>query len=161
MTRLVMKRTIAGDEKKRAQEERGVALLTTVVCSALFMLLGLSLTFSSLTEFKMSTEHAAREQALLIADAGFNLTQGILRGNDLSDLLSTVTQVNHYLNFPVPTERTALEYFDRNPLSPVEAIQIDFANPPTPIGTRTVKGLLTPPQDSIWYGTLLRQTFGQ
>ena len=30
MTRLVMKRTIAGDEKKRAQEERGVALLTTV-----------------------------------------------------------------------------------------------------------------------------------
>ena len=100
-----MKAYIDGDENKRAQEERGVALLTTVVCSALFMLLGLSLTFSSLTEFKMSTEYAAREQALLIADAGFNLTQGILRGNDLSDLLSTVTQVDQYLNFPVPTER--------------------------------------------------------
>ncbi len=57
MTRLVMKRYIAGDEKNRAQEERGVALLTTVVCSALFMLLGLSLAFSSLTEFKMSTEN--------------------------------------------------------------------------------------------------------
>ncbi|MCH6569112.1 MAG: hypothetical protein IH794_03340 [Acidobacteria bacterium] len=146
MTRLVMKRYLAGDEMNRAQDQRGVALLTTVVCSALFMLLGLSLTFSSLTEFKMSTEFAAREQALLIADAGFNLTQGILRGNNLSDLLSTVTQVDQYLNFPVPTERTALEYFDRNPLSPVEAIQIDFANPPTPIGTRMVNGLLTAPE---------------
>ena len=146
MTRLVTKRHIAGDEKNRAQEERGVALLTMVFCSALFMLLGLSLTFSSMTELKMSTEYEAREQALLIADAGFNLTQVILRGNDLSDLLSTVTQVDQYLKFPVPTERTALEYFNRNPLSPVEAIQIDFANPPTPIGTRTVNGLLTAPE---------------
>jgi hypothetical protein len=146
MIRLVTKRYIAGEEKSRAQEERGVALLTMVFCSALFMLLGLSLTFSSMTEFKLSTEYEAREQALFIADAGFNLTQVILRGNDLSDLLSTITQVNQYLNFPVPTQRTALEYFDRNPLCPVEAIQIDFANPPTPIGTRAVRGLLTPPQ---------------
>ncbi len=151
MTRRVTEKPIAGEEKNRARE-RGVALLTMVFCSALFMLLGLSLTFSSMTEFKMSTEYEAREQALFIADAGFNLTQVILRGNDLSELLSTITQVNQYLDFPVPTQRTALEYFDRNPLCPVEAIQIDFANPPTPIGTRAVTGLLTPP-DGIPIGT--------
>ncbi len=128
MARLVTQRHIAGEEENRAHEERGVALLTMVFCSALFMLLGLSLTFSSMTEFKMSTEYEAREQALFIADAGFNLTQVILRGNDLSDLLSTVTQVNQYLNFPVPTQRTALEYFDRNPLSSVEAIHLSSAS---------------------------------
>jgi hypothetical protein len=76
MTRRVTEKPIAGEEKNRARE-RGVALLTMVFCSALFMLLGLSLTFSSMTEFKMSTEYEAREQALFIADAGFNLTQVI------------------------------------------------------------------------------------
>jgi len=32
-------------------DERGMALLIVVVCSTLFMLLGLSLTFSSMTNF--------------------------------------------------------------------------------------------------------------
>ena len=81
-------------EKNRVQDERGMALLLVVVCSTLFMLLGLSLTFSSMTEFKMSTEFEAREKSLLIADAGFNLTQGIFRGNNLTSLLSSATDVN-------------------------------------------------------------------
>ncbi len=42
-------------------DERGMALLFVVVCSTLFMLLGLSLTFSSMTEFRTSTEFEARE----------------------------------------------------------------------------------------------------
>ncbi len=127
-------------------DERGMALLLVVVCSTLFMLLGLSLTFSSMTDFRTSTEFEAREKALLIADGGFNLTQAIFRGNDLTTLLSTATAVNQYLNFPVPTGTTELSYFNRNPLSPVEAMHIDYASPPAPIGTRTIHGLLTPPE---------------
>ena len=126
-------------------DERGMALLLVVVCSTLFMLLGLSLTFSSMTEFRTSTEFEAREKALLIADGGFNLTQAIFRGNNLTTLLATTTDVNQYLNFPVPTGTTELGYFNRNPLSPVEAMHIDYASPPAPIGTRTINGLLTPP----------------
>ncbi len=126
-------------------DERGMALLLVVICSTLFMLLGLSLTFSSMTEFRTSTEFEAREKALLIADGGFNLTQAIFRGNNLTTLLATTTDVNQYLNFPVPTGTTELGYFNRNPLSPVEAMHIDYASPPAPIGTRTINGLLTPP----------------
>ncbi len=130
----------------KIQDEQGIALLIVVICSMLFMLLGLSMTFSSLTDFSMSNEYEAREKALLIADAGFNLTQAIFRGNGLTALLSDTTEVDQYLNFPVPTGATALRYFNRNPLSPVEAIQIDYASPPAAIGTRTVTGLMTPPQ---------------
>ena len=131
-------------ERNRIQEEGGFALLITLICSTLFMLLGLSLTFSSMTEFRTSTEFEAREKALMIADAGFNLTQAIFRGNSLTSLLASATDVNRYLNFPVPTGTTALSYFNRNPLSPVEAMHIDYTSPPAAIGTRTINGLLTP-----------------
>jgi len=126
-------------------DERGMALLLVLICSTLFMLLGLSMTFSSMTDFSISNEFEAREKALLIADGGFSLTQAIFRGNNLTTLLATTTDVNQYLNFPVPTGTTALGYFNRNPLSPIEAIQIDYASPPAPIGTRTINGLLTAP----------------
>ena len=126
-------------------EERGFALVITLICSTLFMLLGLSLTFSSMTEFRTSTELEAREQSLMVADAGFNLTQGIFRGNSLTSLLASATDVNQYLNFPVPTGTTELSYFNRNPLSPIEAMHIDYTSPPAAIGTRTINGLLTAP----------------
>jgi len=129
----------------RSPEERGFALLITLICSTLFMLLGLSLTFSSMTEFRTSTEFEAREQSLMVADAGFNLTQGIFRGNSLTSLLASATDVNRYLNFPVPTGTTELSYFNRNPLSPIEAMHIDYTSPPAAIGTRTINGLLTAP----------------
>jgi hypothetical protein len=122
-----------------------MALLLVLICSTLFMLLGLSLTFTSMTEFSTSNEFEAREKALLIADGGFSLSQAIFRGNDLTTLLATTTNVNQYLNFPVPTGATELGYFNRNPLSPTEAMQIDYASPPAPIGTRTINGLLTAP----------------
>ena len=77
--------------------------------------------------------------------AGFNLTQGIFRGNNLTSLLSSATDVNRYLNFPVPTGTTELSYFNRNPLSPIEAMHIDYTSPPAAIGTRTINGLLTAP----------------
>ncbi len=129
----------------RSPEERGFALVVTLICSTLFMLLGLSLTFSSMTEFRTSTEYEAREKSLMVADAGFNLTQAIFRGNSLTSLLASATDVNQYLNFPVPTGTTELSYFNRNPLSPIEAMHIDYTSPPTAIGTRTINGLLTAP----------------
>ncbi len=55
-------------------DERGMALLLVLICSTLFMLLGLSMTFSSMTDFSISNEFEAREKALLIADGGFSLT---------------------------------------------------------------------------------------
>jgi hypothetical protein len=122
-----------------------MALLLVLICSTLFMLLGLSLTFSSMTDFSTSNEFEAREKSLLIADAGFSLTQGIFRGNALTTLLANSTVVNQYLNFPVPAGATELSYFNRNPLSPIEAMHIDYASPPTAIGTRTINGLLTAP----------------
>ena len=109
------------------------------------MLLGLSLTFSSMTEFRTTTEFEAREQSLMIADAGFNLTQGIFRGNTLTSLLASATDVNQYLYFSVPTGTTELSYFNRNPLSPIEAMHIDYTSPPAAIGTRTINGLMTAP----------------
>jgi hypothetical protein len=121
-----------------------MVLLTVVICSALFVLIGLSLTFSSMTDFNTSIEYEAREKALLIADSGFRLTRPVFRGTDLTTLLSSATVVNQYLNFPAPTGTTELSYFNRNPLSPIEAIHIDYVNPPAAIGTRTINGLLTP-----------------
>ena len=144
--------SVSPSERNRVEDERGIALLLVVICSTLFMLLGLSMTFSSMTEFKMSTEYEAREKALLIADGGFNLTQAIFRGNNLTTLLAATTDVNQYLNFPVPTGTTELGYFNRNPLSPVDAMHIDYASPPAPIGTRTINGLLTAP-DGVPMGT--------
>ena len=137
--------TSSGLGINRSPQERGFALLITLICSTLFMLLGLSLTFSSMTEFRTSTEVEAREQSLMVADAGFNLTQGIFRGNSLTSLLASATDVNQYLNFPVPTGTTELSYFNRNPLSPIEAMHIDYTSPPAAIGTRTINGLLTAP----------------
>ena len=87
----------------RVQDEQGIALLMVIICSLLFMLMGLSMTFSSLTDFSMSNEYEARAKALLIADAGFDLTQAVFRGNGLTALLSATTEVDQYLNFPVPT----------------------------------------------------------
>jgi hypothetical protein len=130
---------------KRIQDEQGMALLLVLICSTLFMLLGLSLTFSSMTDFSTSNEFEAREQSLLIADAGFSLSQGLFRGNTLTSLLASATDVDQYLNFPVPTGTTELGYFNRNPLSPIEAMHIDYASPPAAIGTRTINGLLTAP----------------
>ncbi len=68
-----------------------------------------------------------------------------MRGNTLTSLLASATDVNRYLNFPVPTGTTELSYFNRNPLSPVEAMHIDYSSPPAAIGTRTINGLLTAP----------------
>ena len=49
----------SSSEKNQRQNQRGVALLLVIICSILFALLGLSLPFSAMTEFSMSTESGA------------------------------------------------------------------------------------------------------
>jgi hypothetical protein len=68
-----------------------------------------------------------------------------LLGSDLSTALQATTVVPRYINYTVPTPGTdADNYFQRNPLAPLEAMNVDFENLPSPIGTRNATGFLTP-----------------
>jgi hypothetical protein len=122
-----------------------VALVTVVICSVVLTLLGLALTFSSLTDFSMNAELEAHDKALKVADSGFQLAKTVFRGNELTALLTASATVSKYLNYAEPGADPALAYFKRNPMAPVEAVNIDFNNAPTPIGTRNLNGLLAPP----------------
>ena len=129
-------------EAEKIHSQKGVALLMVLICSLVLVLIGLSLT---MTEFSMGDELEAREKALLASDTGFRLAKNALRGQDLDTVLATNTTVNKYLNYPQPAGGTpAAEYFDRNPLSPTEAVNIDFSGSPVAISTRSVNDLLTP-----------------
>ncbi len=124
------------------KDERGIALLLATVVSALLLLLGLTLTFTSITDFSMSTELINKKIAFHTASAGFNAEKGSV---NLTTALAATTNVSQYINYPVPTAGTDAEaYFNRNPIAPLEAMNVDYDNPPTPIGSRAVTGLLTP-----------------
>ena len=125
-------------------DERGVALLIVTIISILLVLLGLSLTFDSMTETTISSEIENRNRAFLNTDAGYNSYKDNLRGLSLTAILTATTTVPQYINYTIPTDPTALAYFNRNPLAPLEAMNVDFDNPPTPVGTRTINGLMTP-----------------
>ncbi len=127
------------------RDEGGIALLIVMIVSVLFALLGLSMILTSSTDFSISHELEGRKKAFLTADAGYEAHKDSLRGNDLSTILAATTAVPQYINYTEPTPSTdAFTYFSRNPLAPLEVINVDFQNPPTAIATRTVKGLLTP-----------------
>ncbi len=124
------------------KDKRGIALLMATMVSALLLLLGLSLTFTSITDFSMSTELINKKIAFHTASAGFNAEKGSV---NLTAALAATTHVSQYINYPVPNPGTDAEtYFNRNPIAPLEAMNVDYDNPPTPIGTRAVTGLLTP-----------------
>ena len=125
-------------------DERGVALLIVTIISILLVLLGLSQTFDSMTETTISSEIENRNRAFLNTDAGYNSYKDNLRGLSLTAILTATTTVPQYINYTIPTDPTALAYFNRNPLAPLEAMNVDFDNPPTPVGTRTINGLMTP-----------------
>ncbi|MDA2934828.1 hypothetical protein MYX82_10870, partial [Acidobacteria bacterium AH-259-D05] len=117
------------------------------IVSIMLLMLGLSMTFDSMTDVTISNEMENRRLAFANADTGYNAYKNVLRGLDLSTSLKTPTTVSQYITYPsgyVPTDATASSYFSRNPLYPLEAMNVDFENPPTQIGTRTVFGLLTP-----------------
>ncbi len=127
------------------KDERGIALLTVTIVSVLLLLLGLSMTFTSMTDFSMSNELENKKRAVLIAEAGVNALKDTFRGSDISAILAATTAVPQYINYPEPNAGTdAATYFNRNPLAHLEAMNVDFENLPTQIGTRTVNGFLTP-----------------
>ncbi|MEE8350474.1 MAG: hypothetical protein V3R94_12940 [Acidobacteriota bacterium] len=126
------------------RDERGMALITVLICSVVLVLLGLAVTFSTMTDFSMNAQLEAHDKAVKNADAGFQLAKGIFRGKEITTLLASTTTVNRYLNYTAPGAGTALAYFERNPMAPVEAVNIDFTGSPASIGTRTVNGLLDP-----------------
>ncbi|MDA2930502.1 hypothetical protein MYX84_11245 [Acidobacteria bacterium AH-259-O06] len=89
----------------------------------------------------------------MIAEAGVNLLKDTFRGSDISTILAPTTAVPRYINYPEPTPGTdASTYFSRNPLAPLEAMNVDFENLPQQIGTRTVNGFLTP-AEGVPFGT--------
>lgn len=127
------------------RDERGVALLIVFIVTLLLVMLGLSMTFNSLSEFSMANSLENRKHALLVADAGFNVYKDSLRGQNISTILAANTTMPQYISYTEPAGGTdAYDYFIRNPMAPLEAMNVDFSNLPAEIGTRSVSGLLTP-----------------
>jgi len=127
------------------KDQSGVALLIVIIASVLLAFLGMSMTFDSMTELSMSNELENKKKARVNAEAGYGAQKDALRGEDLTTVLQSTTSVPQYINYSAPAAGTVAEnYFQRNPLALIEAINIDFENPPSQITTRTVNGFLTP-----------------
>jgi hypothetical protein len=127
------------------KDESGAALLIVTIVSVLLALLGMSMIFDSMTEFTMSNELENQKKARVNAEAGYSVQKDTLRTGDLTAILQATTSVPRYMNYPVPDPGTVAEdYFERNPIAPMEAMNIDFENPPTRLATLTVNGFLTP-----------------
>ncbi len=135
-----------GAQSSKLDRQRGVALLLAIVVAVLLSLIGLSLTRSSMTEFNMSNEFEAHEKALIIADAAFNMAKDDLRGQDLTTLLSTPTNVPKYLEYQASPEGSPGR---RNPIHPYQARNIDFDHPPYAIGSDTQYGFMTPGEGAL------------
>jgi hypothetical protein len=118
-----------------------MALLFAVVLSLLLAVLGLGLTYFSIAEFTVGNEFESHQRAFAVADGGYSLMKDSLRGRDLTTVLSTYTTVPEYVDLTAAAAGTA-PY--RNPIYPIDARNIDFRNPPTPVGSINVNGLLTP-----------------
>jgi hypothetical protein len=132
-------------EKSVMKDKSGMALLIVIIASVLLAFLGMSMTFDSMTELTMSNELENKKKARVNAEAGYGAQKDALRGKDLTAVLQSTTSVPRYVNYSAPAAGTVAEnYFQRNPLAPIEAINIDFENPPSQITTRTVNGFLTP-----------------
>ena len=137
-TRPTFRKVIVGDD-------RGNALLAALLASMLLAVLALSMSSNILTDFSMSNDLESQKRALQTADSGNSVLKTSLLGLDLSATLQATTVVPRYINYPEPTPGTdADNYFQRNPLAPLEAMNVDFENLPSSIGTRNATGFLTP-----------------
>jgi hypothetical protein len=122
------------------RNDYGFAMVIALIVALVLSLLCLSVTLSSMSELKISNEFENHEKAILIAEAGFNRERQGLRGDQLDTLLA---QPGTMLVFKA--DQTAPEWAMRNPISPIDARNIDFASPSTTgCVASTVTGLLTP-----------------
>ncbi|GAB4234050.1 MAG: hypothetical protein Kow00109_06990 [Acidobacteriota bacterium] len=136
---------LLADGPRRGQErrgEKGSALVVALIFSLLLLAVALALTSSSIVETQLSDEFEKHHVALTLAEAGLGVVRADLKGEDLQELTDRVVEVPDFLGIPAPSPGS---YAARNPLPLEEARRIDFANPPQPVGTRSVPGLLTPP----------------
>ena len=113
------------------------------------------MTFDSMTDVTINNDLENYKRALAAAETGFGTYKEILRGRDLTAILDNTdpgvtTTCPQYISYTVPTG-TAGEYFNRNPIAPIEAMNIDFNNPPTSglpdrtaSSSHAVMGLMTP-----------------
>ena len=132
-------------KKRVMKDESGVVLLIVAIVSVLLALLGMSMIFDSMTEVSVTHELENQKRARVNAEVGYGAQRDALRSQDLTAVLQSTTSVPKYMNYPVPTaDSTADDFFQRNPIAPMEAMNIDFENPPTRLTNRTVNGFLTP-----------------
>lgn len=122
-----------------AHNEGGVALIVALLIAVVLSLLALSLSMSSMSEQRISSEFENHEKALLVADAGLEEVRSALTGQDLDALLQDPTSVPSYIPDSNPRP-----FAYRNPISLIEARNIDFDSPPAAAGHRTDHGWLTP-----------------
>ena len=126
-------------------DARGNALLAALMVSMLLAVLALSMSSNIMTDFSMSNDLESQKKALQTADSGNSMLKTTLLGLDLTTTLQATTPVPRYIDYPEPTPGTdADNYFQRNLLAPLEAMNVDFENLPSPIGTRNATGFLTP-----------------
>ncbi len=122
------------------RNQKGIALVVALILAVLLSLLALSVTFSSMRELATSTEFENHERALLLADAGFNRERQELRSQELNALLAQSGTV-----LVVKPDQTESNWAIRNPISPIDARNIDFESTFSSTGTSiSVSGLLTP-----------------
>lgn len=118
------------------RNEKGSVLIFALVLTAILMVLGLGLTMSSLGDFTMTQEFEARERALANAENGLAAVQGQLRGNALDTVLSQTSTVSLFTGTPPVSPR--------DPVAVYEARNVDYSRLPSPLGSVSLAGLLTP-----------------
>ncbi len=122
------------------RNDYGFALVIALIIALMLSLLCLSVTLSSMKELTIGGEFENHEKALLIAEAGFNRERQELRGDQLDTLLARSGTV-----VVVKADQTDSNWAIRNPISPIDARNIDFESSSSQTGTGvTVNGLLTP-----------------
>ncbi len=107
-------------------DEKGIALLVTLIALSVFSLLGLYMTLNATTGLKISDNHESRLKATYAALAGLNHARALLRGLDLSDLLKGPDGAYAVAASSWEEART---FAFRNPLPVSLALSLDVSDP--------------------------------
>ncbi len=121
--------------------ERGAALLVAMVVAVLLTVLALTLTSISLNQVNDSVDFEAHEKSLIVADSGLTWVKNYLRGKDLDTELARTAYVPVY--YP-ETDPPVGSHAWRNPISPLDARNVDFNSPANPTRMRATTGYLGP-----------------
>ena len=112
-------KSILKSKEDLIRDQRGVTLLIVLVMSVLLVVLGLSMTVNSMTEFSMSHELLNKKIASLTANAGLVVATDKLLGASLDTLLAATTSVPKYINYSEPTSGSDAETYFNNISNPL------------------------------------------